>query len=178
MRSTGLAKIIWLTGISGAGKSTIAEKLANDFHAKNEKVTILDGDVVRDFFENDLGYSRSDRIFNVKRIAFAAKLLADVGQNVIVANIAPYCEVRDFVRRKLGDYYIQVFLNCSLKEAIERDVKGLYKLAKEGKINNLIGVDDVYEPPRNPHLKVDSEGLSLDETYLIIKTYLQEHKCL
>src|SRR5437868_13061141 len=97
-RAFPMSKIIWLTGLSGAGKTTLSELIVQDFKQSNLPVALLDGDVVRAFFEHDLGYERKDRIQNVKRIAFAAHLLALHGTNVIVANIAPYNEVRDFIR--------------------------------------------------------------------------------
>ena len=171
-----MARVIWLTGISGAGKSTLGERLRIEYLNKNLPVVFLDGDVVREFFENDLGYSRAERIQNVKRIAFAANLLAENGINVIVANIAPYYEVRDFIRRKLGAKYVQVFINSSIDTVSTRDVKGYYKKSSAGQMSNLIGVDDVYETPRNPDLMIDTNNSSIEESLKKILEYLAGKK--
>ena len=117
-----MSKVIWLTGISGSGKTTIANLLSERLEEEGHKVKVLDGDMIRDFFDNDVGYARQDRIHNVKRIALAAKLLAESGSTVIVANIAPYYEVRDFIRSKIGNY-IQVFLKASVGGRIVGSVR-------------------------------------------------------
>lgn len=153
---------MWLTGISGAGKTTLAVRLVKDLKARGVDVELLDGDIVRDFFENDLGYSRQERILNIKRIAFAAKLLADHGICAVVANIAPYFEARDFIRRKLPSYS-QVYVQVSVDGARRRDVKGHYKNASDGKLSNLIGVDDGYDTPRSPDLILNTETVDADE---------------
>ncbi len=155
--------VIWLTGISGAGKTTLGLKLEKKIIKSNKKCVMLDGDIVRAFFENDLGYTRKERMFNVKRIAFAAKLLAENGINVIVANIAPYYEVRDFIREKTSNY-IQIYVKVSLDTVIKRDVKGHYKNYEKGDLDNLIGVDDSYDVPRNPNLIVDTDLESISES--------------
>jgi len=151
-----MSKIVWLTGISGAGKTTLANSLFEEFKKRQLPVTILDGDKVRDFFEGDLGYSRQERIMNVRRIAFTAHELCQNGVNVIVANIAPYYEVRDFIRRKLSANYIQIYLKVSLDEVTRRDVKGLYKQFNTGNLENIIGADDGYDVPRNPDLVIQT----------------------
>jgi adenylylsulfate kinase len=167
-----MSNIIWFTGISGAGKTTLSLLLKKELEKKCGHVEFIDGDVVRDFFENDLGYSRKERILNVKRIAFAAMLVAKNGTNVIVANIAPYYEVRDFIRKHIPDY-IQIYLKVSTDEVIKRDVKGHYKKYNEGKINNLIGVDDNYDIPRNPDLTVDTELESESDSLKKILKFLE-----
>jgi adenylylsulfate kinase len=173
-----MSKVIWLTGISGAGKTTLGDLLVAEFKNKKLPVVMLDGDVVRDFFENDLGYSRPERIQNVKRIAFAADLLAQNGVNVVVANIAPYFEARDFVRRKLKNRYVQIYVNSSLDTVSTRDVKGYYKKMSSGQMQNLIGVDDVYEPPRNPDLIIDTNNSSIENSLKKITDYLIEKRIL
>ncbi|VAX18041.1 hypothetical protein MNBD_NITROSPINAE02-68 [hydrothermal vent metagenome] len=148
--------VIWLTGLSGSGKTTLGTLLKKHLEGRRIDVEFLDGDIVRGFFERDLGYSRKDRIMNVKRIAFAAKLLADHRVTVIVANIAPYYEVRDFIRKKL-DSYFQVYVKASLAEVRKRDSKGHYSSFQSGKLTDLIGEDDGYDEPRNPDFVVETE---------------------
>lgn len=148
--------VIWLTGLSGSGKTTLGTLLKKRLEELKLDVEFLDGDIVRDFFEHDLGYRRKERTANVKRIAFAAKLLADHGVTVIVANIAPYYEVRDFIRRKL-DSYFQVYVKASLSEVRKRDAKGHYSDFQSGELTDLIGEDDGYDEPRSPDLVVDTE---------------------
>lgn len=170
-----MGMVIWLTGISGSGKTTLAKRLKDELDRKLNKVEILDGDIVREFFGDDLGYSREDRIFNVKRIALAAMLLAKNGITVIVANIAPFYEVRDFIRSKIPGY-IQVYLNASVEKCMERDVKGHYARAKQGEIKDMLGVDDIYDVPRNPHLVLDTDNSSIDECMGKLVDYLAGEK--
>lgn len=155
--------VIWLTGLSGSGKTTIAERVLKVFRTQGKRVELLDGDMVRGFFEGDLGYTREERIMNVKRIVFTAMFLAKNEIDVIVANIAPYYESRDFVRKHLKNY-IQVYLNAPLDILRKRDVKGHYALYDMGKIRNLIGVDDVYETPRNPDLVLMTNIETVEES--------------
>jgi adenylyl-sulfate kinase len=168
-----MACVIWLTGISGAGKTTLGMMLSERLKAKNKPVEFLDGNIVRDFFENDLGFTRQERILNVKRIAFAAKLLAEHGVNVIVANIAPYYEVRDFIRRHINNY-IQIYLKTSLEEVQKRDIHGHYKKYKSGELKNLIGVDDSYDVPRNPDLVIDTTVEEPKQSFEKIMDYLEK----
>ena len=147
--------VIWLTGISGSGKSTIAKLLKQKLDPEVSDLHLLDGDEIRDFFEDDLGYTRKERVMNVRRVAFAASMLAEHGVLVIVANIAPYYEVRDFIRRKVNNY-IQVYVKASLEEVRRRDVKGFYRKYEKGEIKDIIGIDDEYEEPRFPNLIVNT----------------------
>lgn len=175
--SNGQGHVIWLTGISGSGKTTLSKALFNRLSTLDQPVEMLDGDEVRAFFENDLGYSRAEREANVRRIAFAAYMLAKNGVTVIVANIAPYCSVRNFIRAKLPNY-LQVYVKVPLETAQQRDVKGHYKNFKQNSNSPLIGVDDVYEEPRNPDLVVETNRLSeLESTDLIYKL-LQDKKII
>jgi len=151
-----MSHVIWLTGVSGSGKSTLALALKSEFEKRSKPVEILDGDVVRDFFENDLGYSREERILNVRRVAFAAQMLSQHGVNVIVANIAPYFEVRDFIRRKIENY-TQVFVTATEKTLRERDTKGYYAKFESGQMDNMVGQDDKYDEPRNPDLVLQTD---------------------
>lgn len=158
-----MASVIWLTGISGSGKTTLGLKLKSELEKKYGRIEFIDGEDVRHFFENDLGYTREDRILNVKRISFAAMLVAKNGTNVIVANIAPYYEVRDLIRRHL-DNFIEIYLKIPIELAMKRDTKGHYNKSKQGKLNNFIGVDDNYDVPRNPDLIVETDKETIEES--------------
>ncbi|MCO4756265.1 MAG: adenylyl-sulfate kinase [Bacteriovoracaceae bacterium] len=168
-------KVIWLTGISGAGKTTIGSALNQKILEAGKSSLFLDGDVVRDFFEGDLGFSRADRIANVRRVGFAAKVAAELNANVVVANIAPYFEVRDFLRKKLASKYVQIYLKTSVEKVMERDVKGLYEKYKNGETKNLVGVDDPYEEPRNPDLILETDKEPLDVSIKRILDFLKEN---
>lgn len=167
-----MAYVVWLTGISGAGKTTLGQALKKELEKKYDRIEFLDGDLVRDFFENDLGYTRKERILNIKRIAFAAMLLAKNGINVIVANIAPYYEVRDFIRKHIKNY-VQVYLKVSHEEVRKRDAKGFYKRHEKGELKNLIGMDDIYDVPRKPDLVIDTERESIEKALDKILNYLK-----
>jgi adenylyl-sulfate kinase len=157
------APVIWFTGVSGAGKTTLSRMLRDKLSEQFSSVVILDGDEVRAFFERDLGMSREHREINVRRIAFTAEMLSRVGTTVIVANIAPYFNVRDFIRRKVDNYF-QVYVRTTLDTVRERDVKGLYRKFDNGEITNMIGLDDPYQEPRNPDVVVDSSCESAEES--------------
>lgn len=169
-----MAYVIWFTGISGSGKTTLARRLKQELERRYASVELIDGDAVRDFFEHDLGYTRRERIMNVKRIAFAAHLVAKNGILVIVANIAPYVEVRDFIRRHMPDY-IQIYLKVPLETAIERDVQGHYKRYRQGSEKNIVGLDDSYETPRNPDLVIDTSNKTPQESVRSVLEYLKTH---
>jgi adenylylsulfate kinase len=147
---------VWFTGLSGAGKSTIAEMLYHEFQARGMKTEILDGDVVRQNLSKGLGFSKEDRDTNILRIGFVAELLTRNGVATICCPISPYRETRDTVRRMVGDF-VEVYVHATLEELAEhRDPKGLYKKALAGEITGFTGVDDPYEPPENPELVVDT----------------------
>jgi len=158
------APVVWLTGLSGAGKSTIAEALAPRLRqAGVARVELLDGDVVRTHLSKGLGFSREDRDTNIARIAFVAHLLARNGVTVVVAAISPYREARDAARRLIGEF-LEVHVATPLEECARRDVKGLYQQAASGALPTaLTGRDDPYEPPLAPELTLDTTRLSLAE---------------
>jgi adenylyl-sulfate kinase len=154
---------LWLTGLSGAGKSTIASAVAERLRAEGAAVEVLDGDEVREHLSKGLTFSREDRDINVRRIAYVAKLLCRNGVAVITAAISPYRAAREEARREIGDAFIEVYVNASLETCIRRDVKGLYGKALAGTITAFTGVSDPYEPPTSPDVEVNTERESLDE---------------
>ena len=149
---------LWFTGLSGAGKTTISEIVERELRGKFERVEVLDGDIVRTNLSKGLGFSREDRDTNILRIGFVAELLTRNGVGVIVSAISPYREAREKVRRRIVDF-IEVFVDAPLEVCAERDVKGLYKKAFAGEIEQFTGVSDPYEPPAAPelHIKTDEE---------------------
>jgi adenylylsulfate kinase len=151
---------VWFTGLSGAGKSTIAEMLFHEFQARGMKTEILDGDVVRQNLSKGLGFSKEDRDLNILRIGFVANLLTRNGVATICCPISPYRETRDAVRTEIGTF-VEVYVHATVEEiAAHRDPKGLYKKALAGEITGFTGVDDPYEQPEHPELVVNT----LEET--------------
>lgn len=156
---------VWLTGLSGAGKSTIAERLAPELAARGCSVEVLDGDEVRTHLSKGLGFSREDRDTNIARISFVASLLVKHGAAVITAAISPYAQARSEARERIGSSrFVEVFIRCSLDELVRRDVKGLYKKAIAGELQHFTGVSDPYEAPEHPDVVVDSEAESVEES--------------
>jgi adenylylsulfate kinase len=147
---------VWFTGLSGAGKSTIAEMLFHEFQARGLKTEILDGDVVRKNLSKGLGFSKEDRDTNILRIAFVAQLLTRNGVATICCPISPYREARARAREMIGDF-VEVYVHATVEEIAEhRDPKGLYKKALAGEITGFTGVDDPYEAPERPELVLDT----------------------
>ena len=147
---------VWFTGLSGSGKSTIAEMLYHEFQARGMKTEILDGDVVRQNLSKGLGFSKEDRDTNILRIGFVADLLTRNGVATICCPISPYKETRDAVRARIGTF-VEVYVHATVEEiAANRDPKGLYKKALAGEITGFTGVDDPYEAPEHPELVVDT----------------------
>ena len=147
---------VWLTGLPSAGKSTIARKLATLLKDEGHRVTVLDGDEVRDRLNKGLGFSKEDRDENIRRIAYVARLLTEAGSAVIVAAISPYRDARAAARAEIGRF-AEIHVNCPLEECIRRDVKGLYKKAMAGTLHHFTGVSDPYEPPLMPELAVETD---------------------
>jgi adenylylsulfate kinase len=146
---------LWFTGLSGAGKTTIAEIVEHELRERGRRVEVLDGDIVRTNLSKGLGFSREDRNVNVLRIGFVANLLTRNGVAVIVSAISPYKEARDQVRRRIIDF-VEVYVDAPLEVCAQRDVKGLYKKAFSGEIEQFTGVSDPYEPPAAPELHIKS----------------------
>jgi adenylylsulfate kinase len=152
---------IWFTGLSGAGKTTISQLVEKELRGRHLKVEVLDGDIVRTNLSKGLGFSREDRDTNIRRIAFVANLLARNGVAVIVAAISPYRNTRDEARALIGDF-VEVFVKCPLEVCVDRDVKGLYKKAMEGKIEGFTGVSDPYEEPLKPEVVLETDCVTPD----------------
>jgi adenylylsulfate kinase len=164
---------VWFTGLSGAGKTTLTERLELILKGNGHKVEVLDGDVVRTNLSKGLGFSREDRDTNVLRIAFVAELLTRNGVVVITAAISPYEAAREQARRQIGNF-VEVYVRCSIDELARRDVKGLYAKALRGEIANFTGVSDPYEEPRHPDVIVDSERETIEESLAKIVAKLEE----
>jgi adenylyl-sulfate kinase len=156
-----------LTGLSGAGKSTIAALLHAELEARGRAVEVLDGDAVRTHLSKGLGFGREDRDTNIARIAFVASLLTKHGVAVIVAAISPFARARALARETIGEF-VEVYVECSLDELTRRDVKGLYQRALRGEIENFTGVSDPYEAPERPDVAVSSETQAVEESVAAI----------
>ena len=165
--------VVWLTGLSGAGKSTIATALRDELHVQGCAVEVLDGDEVRTHLSKGLGFSKEDRDTNIARIAFVASLLARHGVGVITAAISPYAEARAAARERIGPC-IEVYVRCSIEELTRRDVKGLYAKALRGELDHFTGVSDPYEVPQHPDLVVDTETQTLQDGVAAILETLKE----
>ena len=153
--------VIWFTGLSGAGKTTLSRSISGELVALGHKVEILDGDEVRENLSRGLGFSREDRDENVRRIGFVARLLARNGVVVLASAISPYRQSRDDVRQAIQNdevRFVEVFVRAPIEVLIERDVKGLYKKAIAGEIGNFTGISDPYEEPESPSIVVDSSA--------------------
>ena len=158
-------KVLWFTGLSGAGKSTVADQLEKKFLQEGILSKILDGDELRNGLNKNLGFSEADRMENIRRTAEVAKLLCEMGVMVIVSLITPTQAMRDLARHIIGDTdFIEAYINSSLKTCERRDVKGLYKKARAGEIPNFTGIAAPYEIPASPDLVIDTENYSVSES--------------
>ncbi|MBM3213888.1 adenylyl-sulfate kinase [Candidatus Poribacteria bacterium] len=164
---------VWFTGLSGAGKTTISNRLEALIRERGRNVEILDGDVVRTHLSKGLGFSKEDRDENIKRIAFVCKLLTRNGAATLAAAISPYREVRDYARAEIGNF-VEVYVRCPLEVCIERDVKGLYKKALAGEIPQFTGVSDPYEEPLNPEVICDTDTETVEASAKKIIAKLDE----
>jgi adenylylsulfate kinase len=154
---------IWLTGLSGAGKTTITQALEQKLLAEGYDIEVLDGDIVRTNLTKGLGFSKADRDENIRRIGFVANLLTRHGVIVLVSAISPYREIREEVKQKIGNF-VEVFVNAPLNVCEERDVKGLYQQARKGEIKGFTGIDDPYEAPLNPEVECRTDLEELEES--------------
>ena len=164
---------LWFTGLSGAGKTTLARLVDSELSARGHKVEVLDGDVIRTNLSKGLGFSKEDRDTNIRRIGFVCNLLTRNDVVAIAAAISPYRDVRDEVRREIGSF-VEVYVKCPLNVLAERDVKGLYKKAMAGEIKNFTGVDDPYEAPLASEVVVETDRESPEESAARIIAKLEE----
>lgn len=154
---------VWLTGLSGAGKTTICEALEKELRNHECKLEVLDGDIVRENLSKGLTFSKEDRDINVRRIGFVSHLLTRNGVIVLVSAISPYRSVRDDVRQQVGDF-VEVHVSAPLAVCEERDVKGLYQKARAGEIKGFTGIDDPYEAPLNPEIDCPTHEETLKQS--------------
>ena len=164
---------IWFTGLSGAGKSTIAEALAAVLQERGQRVELLDGDVVRTHLSKGLGFSKEDRDTNIRRIGWVCDLVARHGGVAIAAAISPYRAVRDEVRAST-ERFIEIYVDCPLDVCISRDVKGLYAKAIAGELKQFTGISDPYEAPLNPEITINSHAQTLAESVAQIVGELEQ----
>lgn len=163
-------KVIWFTGLSGSGKSTIANALEKELHAQGKRTYILDGDNVRQGLNKDLGFTDADRVENIRRVAEVAKLMMDAGMIVMTAFISPFRAERQMARELIGeDNFIEVFVDTPLAVCEQRDPKGLYKKARNGELPNMTGISSSYEPPLNPELSIDTTVTCMKESLNFIQ---------
>jgi adenylylsulfate kinase len=164
---------VWFTGLSGAGKSTLAEMLFHEIRRREQKVELLDGDVVRTNLSKGLGFSKEDRDTNILRIGFVANLLTRNGVACIVSAISPYRDARNQCRAMIKDF-VEIYVHATVDECARRDVKGLYAKALSGEITGFTGVSDPYEPPQSPDIYIDTMSQDPDESIQLILNELAE----
>tara|TARA_B100000524_G_scaffold347634_1_gene250048 strand:- start:1343 stop:1915 length:573 start_codon:yes stop_codon:yes gene_type:complete len=165
-------KVLWFTGLSASGKSTLANALDKKLNLKKYSTYILDGDNVRMGLNKDLGFAAEDRKENIRRISEVAKLFADSGKIVMTAFISPYEDDRKEARKLIGDDFVEIFVNTSIDECIKRDPKGLYKKAINGEITGFTGIDAPYENPVKPEIELKNLTISQSVEFIISKLKL------
>ena len=165
--------VLWFTGFSGAGKSTIAGKVVAQLQERGVPVELLDGDEVRTHLSKGLGFGKEDRDINVRRIAWVAGLLSRHGVCAVTAAISPYANVRAEARA-MAEVFVEIFVDAPIEECRQRDVKGLYARADRGEIPNFTGVSDPYEPPDNPEVHVRTAEQTPDESARAVVEYLEQ----
>ena len=171
-------KVVWLTGLSGSGKTTIALQLEKELYKLGFLVQILDGDNIRAGINNNLSFSEGDRTENIRRIAEVSKLFLNCGVITINCFVSPTTKMRQIAKKIIGkENYYEIFINADLETCEKRDVKGLYKKARNGEIKNFTGIDSQYEKPNNPSLEVNTSQLSIDQSIeIILKNILPQLK--
>jgi adenylylsulfate kinase len=164
---------VWFTGLPCCGKTTIANQIALILKKREYMVEQLDGDIIRQNFSKDLGFSKKDRDENIKRAIFLAKMLSRNDVVVLASFVSPYRKLRRKARKEIKKF-VEVYVRCPLKICMKRDVKGMYQKALEGKITHFTGVDDPYEEPEHPELIVDTDRESLDESVSKVLQKIEE----
>ena len=171
--------VVWFTGLSGSGKSTIANILEQKLHTIGKRTYLLDGDNVRHGLNKDLGFTDADRVENIRRVAEVSKLMVDAGLITLVSFISPFKSERQMARDLLSsDEFFEIFINTSLEECEKRDPKGLYKKARAGELKNFTGIDSLYEEPENPDLILDTASSNAEELTDQIINFLQSKKII
>jgi adenylyl-sulfate kinase len=165
---------LWFTGLSGAGKSTIANIVVAELRDRGHRVELLDGDEVREHLSSGLGFSKQDRDTNIRRIGWVAKVLARNGVVAVTAAISPYRSLRDEMRADI-DNFVEVHVATTLERCEARDVKGLYAKARAGEIPEFTGVSDPYEPPLHPEVRLDTDGRAPAESAAELLAWLEAH---
>ena len=167
--------VLWMTGLSGSGKSTIANAVEFELANNGYHTYLLDGDNIRHGLNKDLGFTDADRIENIRRIGEVSKLMADAGLVVITAFISPFQSERNMVRQMMKkDEFVEIFVDTPIEVAEKRDTKGLYAKARSGKLKNFTGIDSPYEKPHSPEIRIDTTKTDIDEAAsLIVKYYLK-----
>jgi bifunctional enzyme CysN/CysC len=170
-------RVLWFTGLSGSGKSTIANEVEKLLNLMNRHTFLLDGDNVRHGLNRDLGFTEADRIENIRRVGEVARLMADAGLIVLTAFISPFRAEREMARRMLPEgEFIEIFVDTPLEVAEARDVKGLYRKARAGQLQNFTGIDSPYEPPENPEIRVNTVEMTPQQAAEHIVRYLMPLK--
>ena len=167
--------VFWLTGLSGSGKSTMAKQLERQLFNEGFVVQVLDGDNVRSGINNNLGFSEDDRKENIRRIAEISKLFSRSGIVTICSFVSPKNDLREMAQRIIGDEFHLVYISSSLKKCEERDVKGLYAKARKGEIKNFTGIDAPFDIPSNPHLTLDTERDTIEDSTASLYHYAIKH---
>lgn len=170
--------VLWFTGLSGSGKSTIATELEKKLYEKGKLTVLLDGDNIRHGLCSDLGFSIEDRKENLRRIREVAKLLYDNSIIALVSFISPFKEDRDLARKLINKDFVEIFIDCTIEECKKRDPKGLYKKAKNGEIKDFTGIGQEYEKPDNPEIIINSDIITVEQAVNTIINCLMEKKYL
>jgi len=166
--------VLWFTGLPCSGKTTLADIVYRELKKKGINCVRLDGDIVRKSICRDLGFSKTDRAENLRRVMYVAKLLSQQNVAVLASFVSPYQYMREMIRENVTNY-IEVYIDCDIKECIKRDVKGMYKKALHGEIENFTGISDVYQTPLYPEITVCTDIKSIDECVDKIMNYLKKH---
>jgi adenylyl-sulfate kinase len=164
---------LWFTGLPCSGKTTVAEIVAPAIRARGLNVEVLDGDVVRQGLSKELGFSKRDRDIHIRRIGFVSKLLSRNGVAVIASFVSPYRVIRDELRQEIGNF-VEVYVKCPVEVCIERDVKGMYKKALAGEIENFTGISDPYEEPENPEIVIETDKEPPEESAQKVMSTLEK----